>query len=93
MGEITSSEEYPSNVNTIWGLRKTDLSNADKDLINSFIAIRIKKYEKRVNTLLVIIADDDLSFGLSRMYQSFSKINTLPQEIKVFKKSKTHENG
>jgi hypothetical protein len=86
MEEITSSEEYPPDVNTIWDMRELDINDADESIFRSFINIRKKTDKKRGNTKLSIVVADDLSFGVSRMYQTLSEISELSQEMKIFRK-------
>jgi hypothetical protein len=85
MDEITASEEYPPDVNTIWDIREVDFSPMNEGLARSLIHIRKTTDEKRGNTKLAVVVTDDLSFGLSRMYQTLSELSELSQEIEIFK--------
>jgi hypothetical protein len=87
MDEITSSEKYSPEVNTIWDLRKLYFGHMDEDFERSIIAIRYKTDKKRANAKLALVVADDLSFGMARMYQTLSEMNELSQEIKIFRKA------
>ena len=53
IGEVTSSKEYSTDVNTIWDLRKMDFSGVDEKQERSFISIREKKDVKRGSSKVV----------------------------------------
>jgi len=88
MRKIVTSTEFPPDCNTIWDLRKADLSSIDSKFIEILISIR-KKYPERGKAKIAFIVDSDLSFGLTRMYEMIS--NQLPQVINVFRDYKEAE--
>ena len=92
MAEITSSEEYSPDVNTIWDVRKLDFGHVDEDLERLVISIRKTIDEKRGNTKLAFVVADDLSFGMTRMYQTLSEMSELSQEMKIFRKAEDARN-
>jgi len=82
MQDILHSTEYPPNTPALWDLRKLDFKNIDKTYIQNLMALR-KDNPQRGQAKIAIIADQDLGFGLSRMYEMLS--DDLPQRIMVFR--------
>ena len=82
MLNIINSEEFSSDVRTLWDIRKMDLSSIDKEFALQLISLR-KKNPQRGSSKMVIIAEGDYSFGMSRMYRMLS--SDLPQKIMVFR--------
>ena len=68
---------------SIWDLRETDVSAFSLDNIQSLIAINRKYQKERGNAYIAIVAPDDLSFGLSRMYEMLDNAPHL--RINVFR--------
>ena len=86
MGEITSSEEYSPDVNTIWDMRKMDFSQVDESFERLLISIRKGVELKRGNPRLAMLVANDLAYGMTRMYHTFSEMSELSQEIEIFRK-------
>ena len=82
LAEIVSTATFPANVPTIWDLTEMDFSQMDWDFINKLLEIRAK-FPTRGNALNAIVAQTDLTFGISRMYAS--KGDSLPQTMQVFR--------
>jgi hypothetical protein len=80
--EISSSKEFPPDVKALWDIRKLDFSKINADFGKQLILAR-KKNTSRGNTKIAILADQDLAYGMSRMYESMSE--GMPQTIMVFK--------
>ena len=81
--KITTSTEYPPTIDAIWDLRKADVKSADDKLIRHIIELR-QKYPQRTQCKSALIASDDLTYGMSRMFQMMSE-NKLSQEMMVFR--------
>ncbi len=79
---ITESGDYPADVRALWDLRKLDFTLIDSKFGEQLVALR-KRNTKRGNARIAIIAETDLSFGMSRMYEMLS--DGLPQQIMVFR--------
>ncbi len=82
--EITSSEGYPSNVDTLWDMRKANLDSTNAEFWQSLIGMRQQRYPKRKNFRLALVASSDFSFGMLRMYEMLSEPH-LPRELMVFR--------
>jgi len=81
--QITTSNEYPPNINAVWDLRKADFMTADDKLFRHIIELR-KCYPQRSHCKSALIANDDLAFGMSRMFQMLSE-DKVPLELMVFR--------
>ena len=79
---MTQSSEYSADVRTLWDIRNLDFDIIDTDFQKKLIAIR-EAIPARGKTKIACVADSDLSFGLTRMYQILS--SDLPQELMVFR--------
>ena len=86
MEEITHSEEYPADINTIWDVREQEFTDLDTDTIKSFIKIR-KEYPARGAARVAFIVKGDFAFGMMRMYDTLSSFegSDLPQNLMVFR--------
>ena len=80
--KISTSTTYPPNVNTLWDLRKADIGIFNKQIQQRLILLR-EQLRNRGRARLAMVVEDDLGFGLLRMYAIHSE--HLPQPIKVFK--------
>lgn len=81
--EITSSDEYPPTVRSLWDFRKVDFTFVTNEFIDQIFAVR-KKYHERGSAKAAFLVESDLAFGVSRMYETLSSFE-LPQHIMVFK--------
>ena len=82
MEEIIHSDEYPPDVATLWDMRALDFRGADSGTARQLVAMR-ERYPERGEARLAFVVADDLSFGISRMYELLSA--DLPQKIRVFR--------
>ncbi|RLA16793.1 MAG: hypothetical protein DRQ60_03615 [Gammaproteobacteria bacterium] len=82
MKDINASNDFPPDVRTIWDFREADFTSIDSKFEWNIISIK-KKYPGRSNARLAIIANNDLSFGMSRMYAGLA--GDFPQNIRVFR--------
>lgn len=85
MDEIISSDQYPSDVYTLWDLRKLDFSSIDRNFVEQVTLIRKDINRVRKNAKLGMVVDSDLAFGMTRMYQILSEMEDLTQEVQIFK--------
>lgn len=82
MAGIINSNEFSPDVRTLWDIRKLDYTSVTRELADKLISLR-EKNPQRGNTKIVIIADKNHNFGMSRMYEMLS--GELPQQIMVFR--------
>lgn len=68
LAAITASTEYPANVDTIWDFRAADFSTLHADQMRRMLAVR-KKHAGREGSFTAMVAEDDVAFGMSRMFQ------------------------
>ena len=80
---IKESKEYPVDIDALWDLRKTDFHDADEELFKRIIAIR-SRYPERSNMKAAFITSDDLSYGMTRMYEVLSSF-AVERTIRVFR--------
>ena len=80
---ITKSNEFSPEVNTVWDIRFANFTNISLDYQEKLKNIR-KRFPQRGKAKIALVADNDLSFGLARMYEQLSA--ELPRKLKVFKK-------
>jgi hypothetical protein len=85
INELISSIDYPSNVNTLWDLRKLDFHPIDRNFEEEIIALRREVDTKRGNVRVAYVVNSDLSFGMTRMYGTLSQIKGIAQSIQVFR--------
>lgn len=82
---------YQSRVTTylIWDLNKGGNPELSPNDILEIIGISRKHSSQRKNGKTAIVTDDDLYFGLSRMYETYAEIETdLSLQVKVFRNFK-----
>jgi len=79
--KLTSSNEFPSNVNTIYDMTKMDFSNITTEFEENVILFR--KQLDRGDAKIACVTPTDLGFGMGRMYEVLS--DKLPQQVRVFR--------
>lgn len=80
---IVSSTEYSPHVDTLWDLRNVDARNIDREFLNNLVGLRQQQFKIRQDAKLALVANSNLNFGLSRMYEMMS--GELQQATHVFK--------
>ena len=80
---IINSGDYPPNVKVIWDIRKADISSADYQFIDNLANIR-SRFIKRNNGRSVLIASNDLQYGIGRMLQMLSE-NKFTSQFMIFR--------
>ena len=80
--QIVSSDQHAADISTLWDVSQVDTSNLDQGFFEELIALR-KNLKGRENAKLALVANSDLRFGLSRMYELLS--GELPQSMHVFR--------
>ncbi len=81
--DIMSSDEFPPDIRSIWFFNKVDFSSVDKKYMENIFEIR-KNYPARGNARAAFVAEGDLAFGVTRMYEALSSFE-LPQNIRIFR--------
>ena len=80
--QIVSSDQHAADISTLWDVSQVDTNNLDQGFFEELIALR-KNLKGRGNAKLALVANSDLRFGLSRMYELLS--GELPQSMHVFR--------
>lgn len=88
--KITNSDDYPSNVDTLWDMRKANFDSTNAEFWQALIGIRRQDYPKRKNFRLALVASSDFSFGMLRMYEMLSEPH-LHRKLMVFRDMATAE--
>lgn len=79
---IRESKEYPVNIEALWDLRQADFETVDEALLKRIIAIR-SRYQDRSDMKAAFITSDELSYGVSRMYEVLSGFE-IKRNIRIF---------
>jgi len=76
--------DFKTNMHAIWDLTDADISKWSKtELIEAVEFIRSSSESRGDNYKIVIVAPEDLSFGISRMFEAFG--DELPISIRVLR--------
>ena len=82
MQMITTSDQFPPDVDTLWDFRETDLKDLNREIILRLIEIR-KQHPKRAEARVAFVGTDDFKFGMLRMFE-LSAV-ALPNRMMVFR--------
>ncbi len=94
IGKVTTNELvaaindfYEDSVtsNILWDFTKGDLSEIRSSDVELITNLSVKYAEKRSSGKTAIVGSDDLTFGLSRMYEITKKFVKLPFETQAFR--------
>ena len=80
---VLASTEYSPHVNTLWDLREVDAGNINKEFLEKLVAMRKEQFQFRQGAKLALLANSNINFGLSRMYEMLSA--EIQQATHVFK--------
>jgi len=80
--DISESTNFSPDIRTLVDIRELDFSEINSDFLNELISLE-KKNSKRIRAKVAYIADTDINFAMSRMYQMLS--DDLPKTSMVFR--------
>ena len=80
--KITTSKEFPTDVDTLYDLTEMDFSNITAEFEEKLIHFR--KQLDRGDAKIACVVSSDVGFGMGRMYEVLS--DKLPQQVRIFKK-------
>ena len=83
MGKVLSSEQIPSDANTIWDITEMEFDNIDIDLQTKIVEMRKKFNIQRGNAKIAIVSDYQLGDILVKLFLVLMK--DISQEVKAFK--------
>ena len=85
METIVASDQYPEDVRTLWDGSDLDFHTISRGLLERMVEVR-NDFPQRGLARLAFVVDNDLGFGMARMYEILS--DELPQESRVFRSFK-----
>ena len=80
--KITTSNEFPADVDTLYDLTEMDFSNITAEFEEKLVLFR--KQLDRGHAKIACVVSSDVGFGMGRMYEVLS--DKLPQQVRIFKK-------
>ena len=83
MTEVLSSEDIPSEVNTLWDASKMKFDKMDYDLQSKIVEMRKKYNLQRGNAKIAIVSDYELGEIIVKLFMIL--MEELSQEVKSFK--------
>jgi len=83
MSKVLSSEQIPSDANTIWDITEMEFDNIDIDLQTKIVEMRKKFNIQRGNAKIAIVSDYQLGDILVKLFLVLMK--DISQEVKAFK--------
>ena len=82
---VVYSKEFQPEVSTLWDVREYNFDATNIDFFNRINDIR-KLFPSRGKAKVAIVVDSDLGFGMGRVFEQLSEVNSFPQKIKIFRK-------
>lgn len=80
--EITASDQFPPDADTIYDFRDADFSGLSRDALLRFIEVR-KQHPERAAARVACVVKGDFAFGMLRMFELNAE--DLSQRMMVFK--------
>ena len=72
-------------LNVLWDLSGADVSRIEGSDIEKIVHMSVPHGETRVGGKTAVVATEDLTFGLSRVYEMLKEIEQLPFQTSVFR--------
>lgn len=82
---IVASDQYSVDIRTLWDGSDLDFHTINRGLLERMVEVR-NDFPQRGEARLAFVVDNDLGFGMARMYEILSE--ELPQESRVFRSFK-----
>jgi hypothetical protein len=82
MKGITRSDQFPSDIRTLWDVRELDFSDIDRSFEERLIDIR-KKFPARGSARNAVVVAHNHGFAMGRTYEALT--DDLPLQFRVFK--------
>ena len=83
MKEVLSSDDIPSEVNTLWDITEMEFDNIDYDLQTKIVEMRKKFNLQRGNAKIAIVSDYQLAEVMLKLFLIL--MEEISQEVKSFK--------
>jgi hypothetical protein len=72
MKDFVQSDEFPSDVNTLWDLREMDFSDHDYQMEERIVKARGELNKKRGNAKVALVVESAIQYGMARVFQSLA---------------------
>ena len=82
---ISDFYENAVTSNVLWDLNKSDLSEIRPSDVEMIVNLSVKYAKKTFSGKSAIVGSDDLTYGLSRMYEIAAENAKLPFETQTFR--------
>ena len=82
-------EKGPVTRNVLWDVSQAALHDLSAEDVQQIAHVPRKSLDLRAGGKTAIVAPDDLAYGLSRMYQTSSRTESLPFHLQVFRDADT----
>lgn len=82
---ITDFYETSITSNVLWDLTESNVSEISSTEVKAIADLSFKYAEKRSSGKTAIVGNEDLTFGLSRMYEMTKEAFELPFETRTFR--------
>ena len=78
---------YKGNItkNTLWDFTKAEVTKIATSEIQEVVMVARKFAHLRKGGRTALVLPQDLSYGLGRMFETFSEIESMPYEIRCFR--------
>ena len=82
-------EKGPITRNVLWDLSQAVLNDLSAEDVHQITNVPRKSLDLREGGKTAIVAPGDLAYGLSRMYQTSSRLEGLPFQLQIFRDADT----
>jgi len=72
-------------LNVLWDISGADVSRIEASDIEKIVHLSVAHGETRVGGKTAVVATEDLTFGLSRVYETLKEAEQLPFQTSVFR--------
>ena len=72
-------------MNILWDFTEADVSGIEADEIKNLADFAAGRTHSREGGKTAIVSPGDVTFGLSRMFQSFTELTDHPAEVRIFR--------
>jgi len=85
MRAVQSFYDDAITLNVLWDISNADVSSIESGEIEKIVHLSVTHGETRVGGKTAVVATEDLTFGLSRVYERLKETAHLPFETRVFR--------
>lgn len=81
---LYQSPDFDSDMNAVWDIRAANSSLVTKEDVNVLINFVVKQWGQNAKNKMALVAERDLEYGMSRMYQIMLEDKTT-SKVAIFK--------